>query len=127
MIEAVDENVPYCFTDLLFAGSGFSPFKAEFNSSSVSAQTIGNDAAAWDQCAFFAEQIGLVERRHINGASMHHSATARTVMSPSAIFDESMKRESILLGISTKGLRDCSTNTRTRVVYRETRIVCRGT
>ena len=37
MIEAVDENVSYFFTDLLFAGSGFSPFKAEFNSSSVSA------------------------------------------------------------------------------------------
>ena len=37
LIEAVDGNVPYFFTDLLFAGSGFSPFKAEFNSSSLSA------------------------------------------------------------------------------------------
>ena len=46
VIEAVDENVSYFFTDLLFAGSGFSPVKAEFNSSSISAWTIGDNAAA---------------------------------------------------------------------------------
>ena len=37
VIGAVDENVSYFFTDLLFAGSSFSPFKTEFNPSSVSA------------------------------------------------------------------------------------------
>ena len=37
VIEAVDENVSYFFTDLLFAGSSFPPFKAKFYSSSVSA------------------------------------------------------------------------------------------
>ena len=46
VIEAVDENVSYFFTDLLFAGSGFSPVKAGFNSSSISAWTIGDNAAA---------------------------------------------------------------------------------
>ena len=58
-IEAMDENKSYFFADF---SSGFSLFGKQFNSSSVSAQTIGDDAAAWDQCAFFAEQIGLVER-----------------------------------------------------------------
>ena len=95
----MDENKSYFFADF---SSGFSLFGKQFNSSSVSAQTIGDDAAAWDQSAFFAEQIGLVERRHINDASMHHSATAKTVMSPSAIFDEDVERESIVLGISAK-------------------------
>ena len=109
-IEAMDENKSYFFADF---SSGFSLFGKQFNSSSVSAQTIGDDAAAWDQCAFFAEQIGLVERRYINDASMHHSATARTVMSPSAIFDENVERESIILGISAKELRGYETRTRT--------------
>ena len=49
MIETVDENVSYFLTDLLFAGSGFSPVKEEFNSSSISAWTIGDNAAARDQ------------------------------------------------------------------------------
>ena len=115
MIEAVDENVSYFLTDLLFARSVLFPSREEFNSSSISAQTIGGVAAAWDQRAFFAEQFGLDDRRHSNDASLHHSATAKTVMSPPAIFDENVERESIILGILAKGQ-----SMRTRIVCRET-------
>ena len=58
-IKTVDENKSYVFADLLF---GFSLFETKFDSSSVSAQTIGGNAATWDQCALFAEQFGLDER-----------------------------------------------------------------
>ena len=57
--EAMDGNESYFFADF---SSGFSLFGKQFNSSSVSAQTIGDDAAAWDQCAFFAEHFGLDDR-----------------------------------------------------------------
>ena len=58
-IETVDEN-----KSCVFAGfsSVFPLFRIQFNSSFVSAQTIGDDAAAWDQCAFFAEHFGLDDR-----------------------------------------------------------------
>ena len=55
----MDGNESYFLADF---SSGFSLFGIQFNSSSVSAQTIGDDAAAWDQCAFFAEQFGLDDR-----------------------------------------------------------------
>ena len=62
MIEVVDEDESYFFVDLLFAWSLLFPSRKEFDSSSISAQTIGGNAAAWDQRAFFAEQFGLDER-----------------------------------------------------------------
>ena len=58
-IEVVDENKSYIFADLLF---GFFLFETKFDPSSVSAQTIGGNAGAWDQSALFAEQFGLDER-----------------------------------------------------------------
>ena len=58
-IKAVDENKSYIFADLLF---GFFLFETKFDPSSVSAQTIGGNAGAWDQSALFAEQFGLDER-----------------------------------------------------------------
>ena len=50
---------------------------------------------------------------------MHHSATVITVVSPSAIFDENVERESIILGISARELRGYET--RTRIFRRRTR------
>ena len=50
---------------------------------------------------------------------MHHRATVITVVSPSAIFDENVERESIILGISARELRGYET--RTRIFRRRTR------
>ena len=119
MIEVVDKNESYFFVDLLFAWSLLFPSRKEFDSSSISAQTIGGNAAAWDQRAFFAEQFGLDERRHSNDAFMCRSITIAMVISPSAIFDENVERESIILGIFAKKVRGYET--RTRIFCRRTR------
>ena len=120
MIEVVDESESYFLVDLLFAWSLLFPSRKEFDSSSISAQTIGGNAAAWDQRAFFAEQFGLDKRRHSNDAFVCRSITIAMVISPSAIFDENVERKSIILGIFAKGLRRRRQKTRAR-------IVCRGT
>ena len=52
---------------------------------------------------------------------MNHSATAETVVSPSAVFDGKVERESITLSIYAKDLRGSRMHSRTRIVYRWTR------
>ena len=99
------KDVSYFFVDHLFTESGLSPFETEFNSPFISAWTIGGDAAARYQRAPDCGRNGEDDRPFCDDAFVHNNGTIKMVALPSADFDVSVMRDTIILGDKTKDLR----------------------